>query len=180
MKVPKLKLDDIKVPKFYENDKEYWILDNLSIVLKEAHGWANDMEASDDYVLVPAEKGFCVAQKNMFEVFADGSICRCCVDYNAETKLGQITLDSKENLRDILFQGKAKTIKENFDRGNVILQVCQRCLGQRRHKNRWIHYGNMLKFYPSKALKYSFSDRRLLWLKVRHSVTNKCSSFLKR
>ncbi len=169
----KLSLDDIKIPRFYENDREYWILDNLSLVLKEANGWANSMDASDDYVLIPAKKGFCVAQKNMFEIFADGTVCLCCLDYDAKTTLGKLTLGGNERLVDILFEGRGKQIKDSFDKGNIILPFCQRCLGKRRHKKKLVHYGNMIRFYPFKVMDVMLKNRSSLMTRIRYSVINK-------
>jgi radical SAM protein with 4Fe4S-binding SPASM domain len=66
----------------------------------------------------------CYALRDHIAILADGQVVPCCLDANANMKLGNIF---KEDLENILNSNRAKDIKKGFEQRKVIEPICSTC-----------------------------------------------------
>ncbi|MDP4239835.1 MAG: radical SAM protein [Bacteroidota bacterium] len=66
----------------------------------------------------------CYALRDHIAILADGQVVPCCLDADANMKLGNIFTDQ---LTDILETNKAKEIKRGFEQRKVIEPLCATC-----------------------------------------------------
>ena len=66
----------------------------------------------------------CYALRDHIAILADGQVVPCCLDADANMKLGNIFT---ENLADILETQRAKDIKKGFEQRKVVEPLCATC-----------------------------------------------------
>ncbi len=66
----------------------------------------------------------CYALRDHIAILADGQVVPCCLDADANMKLGNIF---SENLSDILETERAKDIKKGFEQRKVVEPLCATC-----------------------------------------------------
>jgi len=66
----------------------------------------------------------CYALRDHIAILADGQVVPCCLDANANMKLGNIFTEDLEN---ILHSNRAKDIKKGFEQRKVIEPICSTC-----------------------------------------------------
>lgn len=70
------------------------------------------------------EEGSCMALRSHIGILVDGSVVPCCLDYNANLKLGNILED---DLDTILNSNEAIIMKKNFKNNKKIKEICKHC-----------------------------------------------------
>lgn len=70
------------------------------------------------------EKGSCQGLRTHVGILVDGSVVPCCLDYNAQLKLGNIY---EQDLDEILDQQKVKDMIKGFQNNKKIELLCQHC-----------------------------------------------------
>jgi radical SAM protein with 4Fe4S-binding SPASM domain len=78
-----------------------------------------------------AQKGKCHGLRNHFGIHADGKVVPCCLDKEAVIDLGNVFENSIE---EILSSPRAKAIKEGFESGVLVEEMCQKCTFRKRFK----------------------------------------------
>lgn len=73
---------------------------------------------------VRSEKGFCHALTSHFGILSTGVVIPCCLDSEGAIPLGNL---HTEKLEDILNSPRAIKMCEEFSRGNLVENLCQRC-----------------------------------------------------
>jgi len=71
-----------------------------------------------------SEKGTCQGLRNHFGIHANGEVVPCCLDKEAVINLGNVF---DKSLDDILNSERACSIKEGFEKGILVEDLCQRC-----------------------------------------------------
>jgi len=66
----------------------------------------------------------CYALRDHIAILADGQVVPCCLDADANMKLGNIYT---ENLQDILETQKARDIKKGFEQRKIVEPICATC-----------------------------------------------------
>jgi len=66
----------------------------------------------------------CYALRDHIAILADGQVVPCCLDADANMKLGNIF---SEDLIDILSKDRAKDIKKGFEQRKVVEPICASC-----------------------------------------------------
>ena len=79
------------------------------------------------------EEGFCYALSSQAAILVDGTVVPCCLDANADIKLGNIFENS---LEEILQSERSQKIRKGFASGQVLEPLCQRCTFARKFKKR--------------------------------------------
>ncbi|HJV78954.1 MAG TPA: radical SAM protein [Paludibacter sp.] len=69
-------------------------------------------------------KKTCYALRDHIAILADGQVIPCCLDADANMKLGNLFT---ENLTDILETARAKDIKKGFEQRKVVEPICATC-----------------------------------------------------
>ncbi len=69
-------------------------------------------------------RGTCQALKHHVGIHADGTVVACCLDKEANLKLGNCL---ETSLQSILMSERAIKIRTGFDSGHLIEDLCQRC-----------------------------------------------------
>ncbi len=77
------------------------------------------------------DKGTCQGLRNHFGIHADGTVVPCCLDKEAHIVLGNV---AECSLSDILAGERAKSIREGFENGYLVEDLCQRCTYIKRFK----------------------------------------------
>ena len=85
---------------------------------------------SIDYPVV-SEKGRCHGLRNHFGIHADGSVVPCCLDKEAVINLGNAF---ESPLNDILNSERASAIRDGFERGDLVEDMCKKCTFRKRFK----------------------------------------------
>lgn len=67
---------------------------------------------------------FCYALRNQIGVLVDGSVVPCCLDHNGDIPLGNLFLQS---LDEILSSPRAKNLYDGFTRHEATEPLCRRC-----------------------------------------------------
>ena len=70
------------------------------------------------------EKCFCYALRNQIGVLVDGSVVPCCLDHAGDITLGNLFLQSFE---EILSSPRAKALYDGFSRHEALEPLCRRC-----------------------------------------------------
>jgi radical SAM protein with 4Fe4S-binding SPASM domain len=73
---------------------------------------------------VLGQKGRCHGLSHHFGIHADGTVVPCCLDKEAAIPLGNIKLQS---IQDILTSPRAKSMRIGFQQNKLIEDLCQRC-----------------------------------------------------
>lgn len=81
-------------------------------------------EWPDENVVGKVTKKNCYALRDHIAILADGQVVPCCLDANANMKLGNIF---SENLSDIIQTERAKDIKKGFEQRKVVEPICATC-----------------------------------------------------
>jgi radical SAM protein with 4Fe4S-binding SPASM domain len=71
-----------------------------------------------------SKHGFCHGLGSHFGVHADGRVVPCCLDKEAVINLGNAL---KTPISEILKSQRAVNLREGFDRGELVEDLCQRC-----------------------------------------------------
>ncbi len=83
-----------------------------------------------DFPIV-SEVGRCHGLRNHFGIHADGTVVPCCLDKEATINLGNALESSVE---DILNSPRARSIREGFENGILVEEMCQKCTFRKRFK----------------------------------------------
>lgn len=70
-------------------------------------------------------KGSCYGLRKQLAIHANGDVVPCCLDKESVLKLG--SLSETTTLTDILKSEKAQKIKQGFERGQLVEELCQKC-----------------------------------------------------
>lgn len=73
--------------------------------------------------------GGCEAFNRDFGILSNGDVTTCCLDYNGENVVGNVR---DQKLVDILANGRARSVRNHFDRFHPPSDLCRRCLGGSR------------------------------------------------
>ena len=73
--------------------------------------------------------GSCLGLRNQIGVLVDGSLVPCCLDGEGRLALGNLF---EEELGAILDSGRAKAMREGFERGRLVEGLCRTCGFRRR------------------------------------------------
>lgn len=79
------------------------------------------------------EKGRCLALKEQIAILVDGTVIPCCLDNNGDIPLGNIFIES---LEDILKSNKSVEIKSNFENRIITCKLCKTCGFLKRLENK--------------------------------------------
>ncbi|EFS9251500.1 radical SAM protein [Campylobacter upsaliensis] len=71
-----------------------------------------------------SKKGFCYALKEQVGILSDGTLVPCCLDSSGAINLGNVLENSFQNL---LETKKFLDLKQGFERGERLENLCQRC-----------------------------------------------------
>ncbi len=71
-----------------------------------------------------SDKGTCQGMRNHFGIHADGSVVPCCLDKEAVISLGNAF---EESIESIIDGHRATAIREGFERGELVEDLCKRC-----------------------------------------------------
>ncbi len=71
-----------------------------------------------------SETGFCHGLSNHFGIHADGAVVPCCLDKEANLKLGDV---ENQPITDILASPRATRIAQGFEARKCVEDLCQRC-----------------------------------------------------
>ena len=80
--------------------------------------WPDETHAGDQ------TKKTCYALRDHIAILSDGQVVPCCLDADANMKLGDIFT---ENLSEILDSQRAKDIKKGFEQRKVVEPICATC-----------------------------------------------------
>jgi len=76
--------------------------------------------------------GNCYGLKSHIGVLADGTVVPCCLDGDGVIDLGNL---NDQPLEDILKSKRAKEMREGFERGEAVEELCQKCSYKDRFKD---------------------------------------------
>ncbi len=71
-----------------------------------------------------SEQGTCQGLRNHFGIHADGTVVPCCLDKEAVIKLGNAF---EQSIEDILSSDRSLAIKNGFENGRLVEDLCKRC-----------------------------------------------------
>lgn len=91
---------------------------NVYLMFAEKFDWPN--MKGKNY----GDRGYCQALKSQIAILSDGTVVPCCLDNNANIKLGNIFQSS---LQEILDSTKAKDILNGFKNRKRTEPLCQHC-----------------------------------------------------
>ena len=70
------------------------------------------------------ENGTCLGLRNQIAILSNGDVIPCCLDQNADIKLGNIF---EESLEEILEKDKCKEIIKGFEESRLVHKLCKTC-----------------------------------------------------
>jgi MoaA/NifB/PqqE/SkfB family radical SAM enzyme len=73
---------------------------------------------------VRSQQGFCYGLSSHIGILADGTVVPCCLDKEGIISLGRC---QTQPISDIIDSPRAQTIREGFQRRNLVEDLCQRC-----------------------------------------------------
>lgn len=73
---------------------------------------------------ISSKEGTCQGLRNHFGIHADGTVVPCCLDKEAVIDLGNVF---SKPLAEILSSPRATAIKNGFEEGRLVEDLCQRC-----------------------------------------------------
>lgn len=85
-----------------------------------------DLSAADG-----GEAGFCYGLRDQIGVLCDGTVVPCCLDHEGDLALGNLYLQS---LEEILAGQRARRIYEGFSNGKAAEELCRKCGYARRFR----------------------------------------------
>ncbi len=69
-------------------------------------------------------EAFCLGMSRQFAILADGRVVPCCLDGEGIVTLGNVF---EASLQDILNSSRAKAIRQGFQQGKAVEELCKRC-----------------------------------------------------
>jgi radical SAM protein with 4Fe4S-binding SPASM domain len=107
--------------------ERFGILPGVAIYFRHACLWNKPQELLGPGVGInKRERGYCSLPLEMLLILSNGDVTCCCMDYDAEIKLGNI---KEKRLKDILSGGKFSRIKDGMKRAVLSEDACRRCQG---------------------------------------------------
>ena len=100
------------------------IAPNISFETYILNTWGNAFTESDS--VVPSKTGYCSALNDHFAILCSGDLTYCCVDYNGNTKAGNVFENS---ITEIMNSQPVIDAVEGFNKLKVVHPYCQKCLG---------------------------------------------------
>ena len=100
------------------------IAPNISFETYILNTWGNAFTESD--VVVPSKTGYCSALNDHFAILCSGDLTYCCVDYNGNTKAGNVF---ENPITEIMNSQPVIDAVEGFNELKVVHPYCQKCLG---------------------------------------------------
>ena len=101
------------------------IRDKLHLEYGERFVWP-DMDATE-----LGDKVFCYGLRDHFAILCDGTVVPCCLDHEGDIPIGNIF---ESDISEILGCGRAKAIKNGFDKRMASEELCRKCGYARRFK----------------------------------------------
>ena len=83
--------------------------------------------------LIRSTRGFCHGLSSHIGILADGTVVPCCLDKEGVLNLGNC---SSQNIDDIIQSARATSIREGFQRGILVEDLCQKCTFIARFDNK--------------------------------------------
>jgi len=100
------------------------IAQNISFETYILNTWGNAFTESD--VVVPSKTGYCSALNDHFAILCSGDLTYCCVDYNGNTKAGNVF---ENPITELMNSQPVIDAVEGFNKLKVVHPYCQKCLG---------------------------------------------------
>lgn len=108
------------VPKPWQDNRNgFGLAGNLYLEYDSMFSWP-DSHDSGQY----GSDMFCYALRNQIGVLSDGTVVPCCLDHNGNMALGNLFVQS---LEDILDSGRARRIFEGFSAHKAVENMCSTC-----------------------------------------------------
>lgn len=114
---------EFNVKSFPDNFSNYTLDKNIFLSVASKFEWP-DITKSE------ISNGYCHALKDQIAILVDGTVVPCCLDNNGDINLGNIYIESME---EILNKERTQKIIEGFKNRVAIEQLCQKCT----YKNRF-------------------------------------------
>jgi hypothetical protein len=99
------------------------VVDRIYLHFDSEFRWPHESDAE------PVREGTCYGLRHHIGVHADGTVVPCCLDKEAQLKLGDL---GAQTLEEILGAPRASAIRAGFERGELVESLCQRCTYVRR------------------------------------------------
>ena len=109
--IKKLK-EEAKQKEFIELDKKIFLNQDLEFEWPDI----NKEETRDE--------GTCLGLRNQIAILSNGDVVPCCLDQNADIKLGNIF---ESELEDIIESKKSMEIKKGFEENKLVHKLCKTC-----------------------------------------------------
>ena len=100
------------------------IAPNISFETYILNTWGNAFTESD--AVVSSKTGYCSALNDHFAILCSGDLTYCCVDYNGNTKAGNVF---ENPITEIMNSQPVIDAVEGFNKLKVVHPYCQKCLG---------------------------------------------------
>jgi MoaA/NifB/PqqE/SkfB family radical SAM enzyme len=100
------------------------IAPNISFETYILNTWGNAFTENDK--VVPSKTGYCSALNDHFAILCSGDLTYCCVDYNGNTKAGNVF---ENPITEIMNSQPVIDAVEGFNKLKVVHPYCQKCLG---------------------------------------------------
>ena len=100
------------------------IAPNISFETYILNTWGNAFTESDS--VVSTKVGYCSALNDHFAILCSGDLTYCCVDYNGNTKAGNVF---ENPITEIMNSQPVIEAVEGFNKLKVVHPYCQKCLG---------------------------------------------------
>ena len=100
------------------------IAPNISFETYILNTWGNAFTESDS--VVSTKIGYCSALNDHFAILCSGDLTYCCVDYNGNTKAGNVF---EKPITEIMNSQPVIEAVEGFNKLKVVHPYCQKCLG---------------------------------------------------
>lgn len=114
-----------------KNPIRYFITDDFEIVTKSFHNWGNAQADVKKAVIGKCEP---VLSHNEVDILHNGDVVLCCVDYEGETKVGNV---SDRSLTDVLSDKQYRRVIRDFSWGVLPFERCKTCFGASKCKE-WL------------------------------------------
>lgn len=109
----------INIDEIYETKpKKLRVDDKVLLNFDDYFEWPS---LKNDFV---SNKGFCYGLNSQLGILSNGDVVPCCLDKDADIKLGNITTKSLEN---ILSDSRAQNMINGFKNKEVVEELCQKC-----------------------------------------------------
>ena len=112
--------------------------DNIYLNIDGFFDWGGNLGGySKDFIRIPEYKRDC---KIMFAgpmILSDGRVSICCQDFDGNAVVGNL---NNSLLSNILLSKKYQNIYNNFKNKKIILNYCQKCKGEWKHKNNFKNF----------------------------------------